>query len=137
MMCRITCLRRALLAHARALILRMHTSTESCIIPPDVVACRIACLRSVHMRTCAARVCAQRGMRYCKSAARCAGARFSSMPAQFFCSGLVKIGQADDRGCDARARPGALGGAERGALILPGGAGRGALVSAPQRPCQP
>ena len=32
---------------------------------------------------------------------------------------------------------GALGGAERGALMLPGGAGRGALVCAPERPGQP
>jgi hypothetical protein len=32
---------------------------------------------------------------------------------------------------------GALRGAGLGALILTQGAGRGALVSAPQRPCQP
>jgi hypothetical protein len=32
---------------------------------------------------------------------------------------------------------GTMPGAGRGTLILPRGAGRGALVSAPQRPCQP
>ena len=37
---------------------------------------------------------------------------------------------------DAQARPGALGGAGRGAPISSGGAGRGARVSATQRPCQ-
>ena len=51
-------------------------------------------------------------------------------------SALGKIGQAGDPGV-VQARPGALGDAGRGALILPGGAGRGALISAPQRPCQP
>ena len=38
---------------------------------------------------------------------------------------------------EARVRPGALGGAGSGALILPGGAGRGPLVRAPRHPCQP
>ena len=52
-------------------------------------------------------------------------------------SNLGKIGQGSTGDGDAQARPGALGGAGRGALILPWGAGRGALVSAPQRPCQP
>ena len=65
--------RRAQLAYARALISRMQTSTASFIIPPDVVACHIACWRSVRMRTCAARVCAQGGTQYCQSAARGAG----------------------------------------------------------------
>ena len=37
----------------------------------------------------------------------------------------------------ARARPGAPGDAECGTLISPWGGGRGALVSAPKRPCQP
>ncbi len=36
-----------------------------------------------------------------------------------------------------RVRPGAHGGAGRGAQISPGGAGRGAQVCAPVRPCQP
>ena len=48
-------------------------------------------------------------------------------------SGLGKIGQPGDPEIaprSARARPGALGGARRAAQNLPGGVGRGALVSA-------
>ena len=85
MMYSIACRRRAPLAYARALILRIHTSTESFIIQQDVLACSIVCLRSVRMSTstaAAARVCAQGGTRYCKSAAHCSGTRLSSMPAQ-------------------------------------------------------
>ena len=52
---------------ARALILRTQTSTASFLVPPDVVACSIACRRSVRMRTSAARVFAQGGTRHCKS----------------------------------------------------------------------
>ena len=37
----------------------------------------------------------------------------------------------------ARARPGALGGAGCWMLILPGGVGRGVLISAPKHPCKP
>ena len=82
MMCSIACRRRALLAFARALILLLHTSTASFFIPPDVVACRIACRRSVYVRNSAGRICAQGGTRYCKSAQRGARTRFSSIPAQ-------------------------------------------------------
>ena len=121
---------------ARALNFRMHTSTASFIIPPDVVVCRITCRRSGRMHTSAARVCAQGSTRYCTRAARGAGTQFLSMRA--LCSGQpwakkVRGSTGDD---DAQARPGPLGGAGRGALILPGGARRGALVSALQRPCQ-
>ena len=49
-------------------------------------------------------------------------------------SGVGKIVQADDPGI---VKPGALGGAGRGALILPGVAGRWALVSAPSAPANP
>ena len=52
-------------------------------------------------------------------------------------SALDKVGQGSTGDGDALARPGALGGAGRGELILPLGAGRWVLVSAPQRPCQP
>ena len=38
---------------------------------------------------------------------------------------------------DSGVRPGAHGGAGRGAQNSPGGAGRGAQVCAPVRPCQP
>ena len=57
-------------------------------------------------------------------------------PCPLFSPGQNRSGESTgDR--EARATPGALGGAGRWALILPWDAGCGALVSAPQRPCQP
>ena len=87
-MCSIACRRRAL-------VLRMHTSTASFIIPPDVVACSIACRRSLRLRTCAARVCAKGGTRYSKSGAR-RRIEILEHASPVLCSGLGKIGQAGD-----------------------------------------
>ncbi len=51
--------------------------------------------------------------------------------------GQTEMAALGDKGVVTRVRPGAHGGAGRGAQISPGGAGRGAQVCAPVRPCQP
>ena len=97
----------------------MHTSTTSFIIPQDVVACSIACWRSVRMRTCTARVCARM---HATLQEPCALRRNTILEhaSPVLGSGLGKIGQPGE----ARALPGVLGGAGHWVLILPGGAGR-------------
>ena len=52
-------------------------------------------------------------------------------------SPLIRPGQNRSDGSPSQARPGAVWGAGRWALILSWGAGRWVLVRAPQRPCQP
>ena len=122
---------------ARALIFQMHTSTASFIIPPDVVACNIAC-----RRTCVCALArpahAHKEARDTARAQRAAQERDSRtcQPCPWFSPGQNRSGGSSGDH-EARGRQGALGGAGHGALILPGGAGRWALVSASQRPCQP
>ena len=95
--------RSAPLAYARALILRMHTSTESFIIQPHIVACRIACWRRARMRPSAARTCAQAQCTRRRTQARdTARARRQNAilkhASPVLGSGLGKIGQAGDLG---------------------------------------
>ena len=106
MRCSIASRGRAQLANARALILRMHTLSLSRWMSSRAVSRAGAACDAVRMRTCAARVCAQGGTRYCKSAARCQN-EILEHASPVLCSGLGKISQTGDLGIvtrpDARA----------------------------------
>ena len=109
-MCSIACQRSAPLLYALILLMHKSTASEPFIIQPHVVACSIAC----RMRASAARACAQR---YCTCAARCVGTRFKHASRVLGHILPEQNGSGWSTGVrDARARPGALGGAGRRTL---------------------
>ena len=117
-----------------ALISHMRSSTASFII-------RCMSLRAPS-RAGGARVCARhrRAMKHARGARRRHSILEYASP--ILGSGLVKIGQAGDPGIVTSPgprgpAPGTPGDAGCRALLWPGGVWRGALFSAPPRPCQP
>ena len=105
----------------------MHTSTASFIIPQDVVACSIACWRSVRMCTCTARVCARM---HATLQERCARRRNAILEhaSPVLGSGLGKTGQPGDPGIVRPGRcRGCSGARGTGCLFCPGALGAGSM----------